>query len=55
VHAARHEAFAVGQDDVLIAAAHQLQGGAVSRECLAEQLQGLHDGDVTGEENVSKN
>jgi hypothetical protein len=43
VHAARHETLAVGEDDVLVAAADQLQDGAVARERLAEQLDGLHE------------
>ena len=55
VHAARHEAPAAGEDDVLVAAADQLEDGAASGKRLAEQLRRLHGGDVTGVENVSKN
>lgn len=43
VHAAGHKALAVGEDDVLVAATHQLEDGAVARERLAEQLNRLHE------------
>jgi hypothetical protein len=43
VHAAGHKAFAVGEDDVFVAAADQLQDGAVARKRLAEQLDRLHE------------
>lgn len=44
VHAAGHEALSIGKDDVLIAATDQLQDGTVTRNCLTEQLQRLHEG-----------
>jgi hypothetical protein len=51
VHAARHEDRAVGKYDVLVAAANQLHGSTVWRKGLAEQLERLHECDVTTEEN----
>ena len=43
VHAAGHEALAVGEDDVLVGAAGQLEDGAVARKRLAEKLDGFHE------------
>ena len=48
VHAAGHEALAVGEDDVFVGATGELEDGAVARECLAEKFDGFHECDVTG-------
>jgi hypothetical protein len=55
VHAARHKDRAVDKYDVLVAATNQLHDSTVWRKRLAEQLERLHECDVTGEENLSKN
>jgi hypothetical protein len=55
VHAAGHEGLAVGENDVLVATAHELHDRAVTRNRLADQFQGLHAGDVTAREKLSKN
>ena len=55
MHAARHKGLAVGENDVLVDAAHELHDGTVTRNRLADQFQGLHAGDVTAQENLSKN
>src|SRR5580704_16381670 len=38
VHAARHKGLAIGENDVLVTAAHQLHDRAFTRNCLPEQL-----------------
>ena len=48
MYAAGHKALAVSEY-ALIAAKDQLQDRIVWSNCLAEQLQSLHDYDVTGE------
>ena len=55
VHPAGHKDRAVSQYEVFVAATNQLQNRAVRRRCLAQQLNRLHEGDVTGQENLSKN
>jgi hypothetical protein len=55
VHAARHEDRAIDKYDVLIIATNQLDGSTVWGKRLAEQLERLHERDVTGEKSLSKN
>src|SRR6202040_174979 len=47
VHAARHEDLVVGENDVFVVAADQLQDGAVWTQCSAKQFERLHMCDVT--------
>jgi hypothetical protein len=55
VGAAGHERQAIGEDEVLVTATRQLHESAVRRKRFAEQFEGLHKCDVTGNVNVSKN
>lgn len=55
VHAARHEDRAINKYDVLIIATNQLDGSTVWGNRLAEQLERLHERDVTGEKSLSTN